>query len=73
METLGYTHMALTYEEATGPLHLQRPALNYRVNLRRVSSAAAVIGLVILGSFTTLIGSAILRPTGTPLQHHSGF
>lgn len=73
METLGYTHMALTYEEATGPLHLQRPEFNYRVNMRRISSAAAVIGLVILGSFTTLMGHAVLRPTGTPLQHHSGF
>ncbi|MGB0564814.1 MAG: hypothetical protein ACPGVO_23910 [Spirulinaceae cyanobacterium] len=73
METLGYTHMALVYEEAVGPLHLQRPALNYQVNLRRVSSAAAIIGLVILGGFTALVGNALTRPVGAPMHHNSGF
>lgn len=73
MEALGYTQMALVYEEAVGPSHLHAPTRQYRVNLRRVSSAAAVIGFVILGGFVTLVGNAITQPAGAPIHHNSGF
>ncbi|NEO84827.1 MAG: hypothetical protein F6J87_11320 [Spirulina sp. SIO3F2] len=65
--------MALSYEEAVGPLHLQPSAMQYQVNLRRISSAAAVIGLIILGGFTALVSSAIVKPAGVPVHHNSGF
>jgi hypothetical protein len=74
METLGYTHMAMLYEESVGPLGIQRPSLRLDLDLRRVSSAVAIAGLIILGGFTTLVTSVISRPAGAPVPHHtSGF
>ncbi|TVQ63362.1 MAG: hypothetical protein EA366_02095 [Spirulina sp. DLM2.Bin59] len=71
MEMLGYSHMAMVYEETVSPLNLQPVSLQWQFSLKRVSSTAAIIGVLILGGFSALMTSAISRPTGIPM-HHQG-
>jgi hypothetical protein len=64
MEMLSYTHMTMVHEDTIGPLNLQPLSFNCRLSIKRVSSTVAIVGMLMLGSFTALMTSAISRPAG---------
>lgn len=56
MEVLGYTHMAVTYEETVGPLGIRSIALPRRLSLKQIGSAIAIAGFILFGG-TAMIAS----------------
>ncbi|NEO25655.1 MAG: hypothetical protein F6K03_01840, partial [Kamptonema sp. SIO4C4] len=60
METLGYTEMAFAYEKAVGPLELHLLSVR-KLNLKRITTAAAIIGFIFFGGFTAVVASSLSR------------
>ena len=74
MEVLGYTEMAVTYEETVGPLGIRSIALPRKLNLRQVTSAIAIAGLLVFGGVTAMVASTLSRSHVTPVhQEVPGF
>lgn len=61
METLGYTEMAIAYENTVGPMELRPLSFSRKINFRRVTTAAAIIGFIFFGGFTTVVASTLSR------------
>ncbi|MDB9312424.1 hypothetical protein PN462_04850 [Spirulina sp. CS-785/01] len=76
METLGYTEMAVTYEEVVGPLELRPLSIRQlnlsKLNLKRITTAAAIIGFIFFGGFTAVVASSLSRDV-TPSQPEANF
>lgn len=74
MEVLGYTQMAVSYEETVGPLGIRSIALPRRVNLKQLGSAAAIVGFLLFGGVTAMVASTLTRTNVAPThQEVPGF
>jgi hypothetical protein len=75
MEVLGYTHMAVMYEETVGPLRIRSIALPRKLSLKQVGGAIALAGFLIFGGgVTAMVASTLSRSNVTPVhQEVPGF
>lgn len=70
MEPLAYIHIAMDYE-AADDIDMQQSAASRNLNWWQISSAAALILMIILGGFTRVVASAFPSQASTPQEEQS--
>ncbi|NJK99775.1 MAG: hypothetical protein HC838_17945 [Spirulinaceae cyanobacterium RM2_2_10] len=72
MDTLGYTHMAMAYEESYGPLGIRSFEPSPHCRWQRVTSAIVIASLLTLAGLTAIVSSALTPRNATPQQQATG-